>query len=603
MEPIEPAAAMASQRRPPPGAAARGDDRDRSGADSFVRLEYVPAAFAVTRGQEHTLVYANAAFRHLTSAADASALGRPITDVITGRDTSALRAVLDRCWRTSTVARDRRIEPVDTELPVWYCTAWPDTGRDGRQGHLIVELREASAGELTLAMQREVAERLLLSALFERDLADTAEASNQRATFLATEGRRLAGSLDEQTTLAEIAKLALPSLGAWCVVDLMDPADGMRRLAIIHPDPVKQARLRELEGRWSPKPGDPFGAPAVLRTRQPAVVADDIDEALERAAHDPETLRILREVGIGPLLTVPLVVRDQLVGALTFVGAARDHAYTPDDVALAEDLAIRSAMALDSARLHGEAIALRSAAETASHAKTAFLGTMSHELRTPLNAISGYVDLIDMGLRGPVTEAQHADLARIRHNQQHLLALITDVLNFVRVGNGRVLYDMADVVMKDVLANGVALVEPLIRQRPLGFDGIACDAAIVARADPERVTQILVNLLANAIKFTPPGGRLGIACEVTADAVLVRIMDTGVGIPTDKLESIFEPFIQVRSGLAGRDHGVGLGLSISRDLARGMGGDLSVESEPGAGSTFTLSLELPPTDRARGAGR
>jgi signal transduction histidine kinase len=215
---------------------------------------------------------------------------------------------------------------------------------------------------------------------------------------------------------------------------------------------------------------------------------------------------------------------------------------------------------------------------------------MSHELRTPLNAIAGYVDLIDMGIRGPVTDAQHVDLDRIRRSQRHLLALINDVLSFVRLGSGRALYDLSDVVVRDILAASVALVEPLIRERELVLTDIECDAAVKVRVDGERMTQIVVNLLSNAIKFTPAGGRLALKCKSASETVCIQVSDTGVGIPPDKLEVIFDPFVQVRAGRAGRDSGIGLGLAISRDLARGMGGELTVESTPGAGSTFTLTL-------------
>jgi signal transduction histidine kinase len=229
-------------------------------------------------------------------------------------------------------------------------------------------------------------------------------------------------------------------------------------------------------------------------------------------------------------------------------------------------------------------------AETANRAKAAFLRAMSHELRTPLNAIAGYIDLLDMGLRGPVTETQHADLARVRSNQQHLSALITEILNFARVGSGSVSYAVSDVNGGDALRHAVELIEPLIAQQGLAFDGISGDVSIVARADPEKVTQILVNLLSNAIKFTPSGGRISAECAAVDDTVTLSISDTGLGIALDKLETIFEPFVQLKEGLADREGGIGLGLSISRDLARAMKGDLTVESTEGRGTRFTLSL-------------
>ena len=558
--------------------------------NSFQRyLDHVPALFAVTRCPTHTVVYANAALRRLAAPGGDLAPGTPVTDVLSGVVTSELAAVLDRVARTGIVERDQRLDPIDEGAPAWSCTVWPEMNARGMAEHLVIEFRIVTRAELTLALQREVAERMLLRALRDRDIAHDAQASRRRSAFLATAGRRLAESLDEDATLNAMSRLSLPYLGAWCIVDVFESNGTMRRLAIIHPDPAKQARARELEAHWAPKLGDSFGAPAVMRSAEPTIIDGAGDAARDSAPSDPSTLRALRELGGGPMLTVPLIIHNRLVGALTFVGTP-DQTYTHEDVELAIDLALRSAMALDNARMHGETVALKAKAEAASEAKSAFLGTMSHELRTPLNAIGGYVDLIDMGLRGPVTVDQHTDLARIRSNQRHLLTLVSDVLNFVQVGSGRASYDIRDVVAHEALANAAAMVAPLLLKKQLVLTEHPCDTTIVARADPEKSAQILVNLLSNAIKFTPPGGQITVACETAELTVLVRVADTGVGIPVDKLEAIFEPFVQVKSSLAGREGGVGLGLAISRDLARAMGGDLTVESQPGRGSTFTLSL-------------
>ena len=259
---------------------------------------------------------------------------------------------------------------------------------------------------------------------------------------------------------------------------------------------------------------------------------------------------------------------------------------SPPDAALELQRQVAEQMLLGALRERG----LADDAETANRAKTAFLRAMSHELRTPLNAIGGYIDLLDMGLRGPVTQSQHADLGRVRTNQLHLAALITEILNFARVGSGSVTYALGDINGCDALTHAVALIEPLIAQRGLVFDGVSGDSSIVARADPEKVTQILVNLLSNAIKFTPAGGHISAECAAVDDTVTLSLSDTGLGIATDKLETIFEAFVQLKEGLADREGGIGLGLSISRDLARAMKGDLKVESTEGKGTRFTLSL-------------
>jgi len=232
--------------------------------------------------------------------------------------------------------------------------------------------------------------------------------------------------------------------------------------------------------------------------------------------------------------------------------------------------------------------------EAANRAKADFLATMSHELRTPLNAIGGYVDLLVLGVRGPLTKQQLDDLERIRRNQRHLLGIINDLLNFSRIEAGRVKYDIGPVHLCEVVERVRPMVEAMVAERGLALEWPSGPAP-VAHADGEKVEQILVNLLSNAAKFTPPGGRITVSCAERDGTVRVIVTDTGPGIPSNQLETIFDPFVQLGRSLSSEHEGAGLGLAISRDLAHAMGGDLGVRSEPGRGSAFTLSLP-------RGAG-
>lgn len=232
----------------------------------------------------------------------------------------------------------------------------------------------------------------------------------------------------------------------------------------------------------------------------------------------------------------------------------------------------------------------RADAEAANRSKSEFLAVMSHELRTPLNAIGGYSELLEMGLRGPVTEAQKHDLHRIQRSQRHLLGLINGILNYAKIDAGMVHYAAEDVPMDEVLETCESLTLPQIRDKKLTIKYPAAGLRVVALADREKVEQIVLNLLSNAIKFTENGGRITVECALHNNVVEVQIADTGRGIPTDQLETVFHPFVQVDAKLTRVQEGTGLGLAISRDLARAMNGDITVESTPGMGSTFTLSL-------------
>ncbi|MBA2683277.1 MAG: PAS domain-containing protein [Gemmatimonadaceae bacterium] len=260
-------------------------------------------------------------------------------------------------------------------------------------------------------------------------------------------------------------------------------------------------------------------------------------------------------------------------------------------VAVLIEVTDRRAMLIERERLLEQAERARADAEMANRAKSEFLAVMSHELRTPLNAIGGHAQLIELGVHGAVTTDQLTALERIQRSQRHLLGLINGVLNYAKIDAGAVIYDIADVHIDEVLATCEALTTPQARTKQLELRYVRCDSRLMARADPEKLQQILFNLLSNAIKFTDGGGRVTLECvSGAADTVTIRVSDTGHGIATDQLGRIFQPFVQVDTKLTRSSEGTGLGLAISRELARAMGGELMAESQLGVGSLFTLTL-------------
>ena len=410
------------------------------------------------------------------------------------------------------------------------------------------------------------------------------EAAEERAHFLAEVSRILAESLDYSDTLRRVARLAVPRLADYCLVDVLEENGTVNRIEVCHAAAEGDEAVRETEHTYPVDTPRPNAVLKVLQTGNPVLVPEVTDAALDEIAHDMQRLCELREVTMYSYMCVPLRARGRMLGAISLACTQPDRHYSPAELEIAEDLARRAALAVDNARLYQAAL-------SASQAKTDFLATMSHELRTPLNAIIGYTDLLAQRVSGPLTDTQAAQLDRIERSSRHLLQLIEEVLSFARMEAGREEVIVEPVSLSELVRDTAALTEPLASQKELAFEVRVPERDYVMETDAQKLRQILLNLLSNAIKFTDVG-QVVLDAEVDGHAAILRVSDTGIGIPSEHLDSIFHPFHQVEREASRRVGGTGLGLSVTRHLARLLGGEITVSSTRGQGTTFTVALPM-----------
>ena len=451
--------------------------------------------------------------------------------------------------------------------------------------------------ELLIAVARQCAQAVRRATLFDAEgvARASAEAASRRLAFLAEASAALA-SLDYETTLQRIVQLAVPSFADFAVIDMLDDAGELHRVASAHGDPAKATLLRGT-ARYYPRAGE---GRSPLRdavdTGEPVLVEETDDAWFQRASGSTEHLADARALDPHSLIYAPLWARGHTLGVLTFVLSDSDRRYTRDDVSLAGEMARRAATAVDNARLYRQSEQARRDAEAASRAKGQFLAVMSHELRTPLNAILGYSELVEIGVHGPITPAQREAMARVRRSGQHLLALVNNVLNLERAEVGET--ELVALNVHQLLEDADALTRPQAEAKGITLTVDVPPPNERVLGEREKAGQVLVNLLSNAVKFTPPGGRIMLTYDLDDHTAYFRVTDSGAGIPQDALERIFEPFVQLDSGLTRAAEGAGLGLAISRRLTRLMGGDLTVDSVLGQGSTFTVALVRVPDDES-----
>ena len=567
------------------------------------------------------IAYINAAAERITGWPANEALGKRVEEVVfvvaSESSTRDLREDLlhervlqviggqrlDERVDMTLVARDGRQLYVDTTVTLL---------RDGTGAPVgaVLALRDITARKLAEAQLAEANERLMEQAA---ELEQQVEASQS----LTAELEQANEHLQEANLEAETARLEVETLNriggtlaselhveriVQTVTDAATQIAGAQFGAFFYNVVDTQgAKLTLYTLSGAPREAfQDFGHPRATPVFAPTfygtgvVRSDDITKDPRYGKMAPHHGMPKGHLPVRSYLAVPVMSRGgEVIGGL-FFGHEGVAVFGERAERLVMGIAGWAAVAMDNARLYESEQHARAEAEKANKAKSDFLANMSHELRTPLNAIGGYAELLTAGIRGPITETQRADLERIKKNQHHLLSLINDILNFAKLEAGRVRFDYRDVSMAQVLGQLEALISPQLLQKRMMYTYQCCDASYTAWVDPERLQQILLNLLSNAVKFTPEGGKLSVECDATKDDMLVRVTDTGVGIPADKLETIFEPFVQLDRGQTSSSSGTGLGLAISRDLARAMRGDLTAESTLDVGTTFILRVPRRP---------
>jgi signal transduction histidine kinase/integral membrane sensor domain MASE1 len=416
-----------------------------------------------------------------------------------------------------------------------------------------------------------------------------AEAVSHRSAFLAEAGVIISSTLDSDVIFGRVAELAVPRTADWCAVFLQDRGGPIGCVTFYHREPAKTEKGRRYITAQPVDINAPYGVAKVIRTGVSDLVPNVSDEMIRAVARDEEGVRIRLEIGHRSIMTVPLHVDDSLRGAMVF-GRAIPNAYDATDVALAEDLARRVALAMQNAHLYRQTEEARADAETANRAKDAFLAVLSHELRTPLNSVAGWIRMLESGTVGGM-QTERA-LASVGRNVSVLRRLIDDLLDVSRIVTGKLTLERNPCDLGTIIEQTIESFGHEAETKDLRVKA-DLERGLVVEADALRLRQIIGNLVSNAIKFTPSGGDVFVTLRRERDHAVLTVADTGSGIPSDALPHIFERFRQADSSSTRRYGGLGLGLAIVRHLVELHGGTVRAENrDAGRGAIVTVELPL-----------
>ena len=408
--------------------------------------------------------------------------------------------------------------------------------------------------------------------------------AEQTARFLADASAALAVLVDFDSTLQKISTLAVPSFADWTTVDLAEADGSLRRVSVSHVDPAKVELAHEIHRRLPPDPAAPQGVWNIIRTGKSELVPEITDELLRQSVKDDDLLGIMRELGLKSYIGVPLTVRGKTLGVITFINAESGHRYDHTDLAVAEDLASRAAIAVENAQLYRE---LRDADQR----KDEFLATLAHELRNPLAPIRNGLQVLR--LTGEGSEMASEARSMMERQVTQMVRLVDDLLDVSRITRNKLELKQQRVTLDAIVQSAVETSRPMIEEARHTLTITFPPTPIYLDADPTRLAQVFSNLLNNAAKYTEPGGRIQFTGEVCGSEVAVRIRDNGLGIPADAFPKLFEMFSQVDGSLERAQGGLGIGLTLVKRLAEMHGGSVEARSDgPGLGSEFTVRLPI-----------
>ena len=551
-------------------------------------FEQAPMAVAVLTGPDHVYTIVSPAYARYMG--NRTLIGRPIREALPEAADSEAARLMDRVYRTGEpIRRAEQVVPIDRDgdgVPEEYIfnvSYQPLRNRAG-EVYAVTSLstdvtEQVRARGVADAAAREVAHaRKQLELVFSQAPTAIAVLEEPQHRFVLANPSYLR-LVDRESLVGQTAREAFPELEGQGIFEVLD---GVYRTGEPYVASELEVSIRRTRDR------DPEQAFFSL-TYQPLRTADGAVYGIGVVAVDV-TESVLSRHRIEGLLRESKLSLD----ALEESNSRLEEQHVELEITNNQLQENAAEMEAQTAELETQAEELeeqRRIAHEANQAKGLFLATMSHELRTPLNAVGGYADLLLSGVRGDLTAVQRSDVERIRHSGKYLLGLINSILNFTKLDAGDIEFDVRPIAVRTLLHGVADLVAPQIAAKSQHFKTVECDGVTRVFADTDKAHQILLNLLTNALKFTGNGGAITLTCVTRDEWVDIQVKDTGRGIVPENVERIFNPFVQVDRHLTpSSQQGVGLGLAISRDLALGMGGHLTVTSAPGEGSTFTLSL-------------